>query len=849
MYTPTNRASSTLTTEFVHGTDSSIVLAAITGINANGGYFAVYEEQPTGAEYALYEYTGISTLTLTGLTPCTLGNVESSAAHTFAVGTKVAIITAAEYIKGTGSFTNVFTVSPSPANADYETIQAALDHGGSPVADSLYLVYPGTYTDDTIAFTANNQEVKGMGISPARVEVTAASANICDYGAFTGCRVNRIKMNVSAATTLVHTVKGTTNGECALVRCHTTMVTSYATAGVQPSCLFSDGTSTMKVVEGTLEYKHTGSNAAVAKAPIYSGGAASRTTLQLVNIDIDCSNAAFVTGISFGSGANVLTINKCEIDISDPNAAIIAGAYIGNTVDPGGSADQEFSKNTMHITGGGAVAAGVYINSATAEVRGIFNHIHVVGSTANYSYVMTALAAEATSQFEDIIAADGTSIGATAVFKQVNSEVDGDFTVSGDVAIGGSLDVKELDFSDATTVTIATGVATLTQANHMLETESAAATDDVDTISGLGNGEVAFLRAANGAHTAVLKHGTGNIVIPGDADYSLDDTTKTVQVIGDGTNVHLVGAAGGAGADSVLKSTLTTKGDIYAASAASTPARIGVGANGQRLVAASGETPGMKWAGFDGAITAKTAVATLTVAQAGTILVSCAATPYTITLPTAVGNTGLRYHFIKTDANYFLITLEGDGTETFNYENSTGAPVTTYPRLNTYCAEVTVVSDGANWQCLNEQMGQVPSCRGYLNTLQENLTDNTWVLVAFDTEGYDIGSNFNTGTHAFTCPVPGKYLVRTNIMFYSPSVIANKDYYAGIYVQDAQETAGIAHSSVVASMMVSAFNPLLAVSKDDAITFKAKANVGASTVDIRDGTSNTYFNIYLASKD
>ena len=158
------------------------------------------------------------------------------------------------------------------------------------------------------------------------------------------------------------------------------------------------------------------------------------------------------------------------------------------------------------------------------------------------------------------------------------------------------IDLGVLNFSDATTVTIASGVATLTQANHMLETEGGAATNDVDTINGLGNGEVAFLRAANGAHTVVLKHGTGNIVIPGDADYSLDDTTKTVQVIGDGTNVHLVGAAGGAGADSVLKSTLTTKGDIYAASAASTPARLGVGTDDESLIADASETTGLNWA-------------------------------------------------------------------------------------------------------------------------------------------------------------------------------------------------------------------------------------------------------------
>jgi hypothetical protein len=44
------------------------------------------------------------------------------------------------------------------------------------------------------------------------------------------------------------------------------------------------------------------------------------------------------------------------------------------------------------------------------------------------------------------------------------------------------------------------------------------------------------------------------------------------------------------------KATLTNKGDIYAASADSTPARVGVGDNGQVLTADSGETTGVKWA-------------------------------------------------------------------------------------------------------------------------------------------------------------------------------------------------------------------------------------------------------------
>ena len=44
------------------------------------------------------------------------------------------------------------------------------------------------------------------------------------------------------------------------------------------------------------------------------------------------------------------------------------------------------------------------------------------------------------------------------------------------------------------------------------------------------------------------------------------------------------------------KSTLTTKGDVYAATAASTPARLGVGANDTVLTADSAEATGLKWA-------------------------------------------------------------------------------------------------------------------------------------------------------------------------------------------------------------------------------------------------------------
>ena len=83
-------------------------------------------------------------------------------------------------------------------------------------------------------------------------------------------------------------------------------------------------------------------------------------------------------------------------------------------------------------------------------------------------------------------------------------------------------------------VTIASGVISAPRSYMIVDTESAAASDDLDTINGVGsNGQRLVLRAANSGRTVVVKDATGNIQCAG--DFSLDNVQDTIELIYDST--------------------------------------------------------------------------------------------------------------------------------------------------------------------------------------------------------------------------------------------------------------------------------------------------------------------------
>ena len=92
------------------------------------------------------------------------------------------------------------------------------------------------------------------------------------------------------------------------------------------------------------------------------------------------------------------------------------------------------------------------------------------------------------------------------------------------------------------TLTIATGAVTATGRWHLIDTEAAAATDDLDTISGTTAGQIYVFQAVNSARDVVFKDGTGNLKMAG--DFTADNVEDTITFISNGTNLYELARSG-----------------------------------------------------------------------------------------------------------------------------------------------------------------------------------------------------------------------------------------------------------------------------------------------------------------
>ena len=115
-----------------------------------------------------------------------------------------------------------------------------------------------------------------------------------------------------------------------------------------------------------------------------------------------------------------------------------------------------------------------------------------------------------------------------------------------------------------------------------------------------------------------------------------------------------------------------------------------------------------------------------------------------------------------------------------------------------------------------------------------NSFENSQSLLAFNTENYDIGGNYNTSTYAFTAPVAGRYLICYSLQiegitnagwwYVYPVVNAsNSDTYArGITYAD----YGIADSTAPYHNSNGTYIPLLQA--NDSVTLRARGAISGN---------------------
>lgn len=77
-------------------------------------------------------------------------------------------------------------------------------------------------------------------------------------------------------------------------------------------------------------------------------------------------------------------------------------------------------------------------------------------------------------------------------------------------------------------LTISSGSITVLKSYHTVDTESDAATDDLDSISGGNEGDIVRLFAENSSRTVVLKDGTGNLRLTSDCSLASDTDNITL---------------------------------------------------------------------------------------------------------------------------------------------------------------------------------------------------------------------------------------------------------------------------------------------------------------------------------
>jgi len=149
-------------------------------------------------------------------------------------------------------------------------------------------------------------------------------------------------------------------------------------------------------------------------------------------------------------------------------------------------------------------------------------------------------------------------------------------------AVATTLSASANNSTTSITVTALSGFPVSTPWTAIIDPDTAS--EEVVEVTNVAGTTLTVTRGVDG--TSATSHSAGAVFRHGVSGRDFDEANSHVNDTS--TDVH---------SQYVLKSLVDAKGDLIAASADNTPARLAVGTNGQILVAASGETTGLAWQG------------------------------------------------------------------------------------------------------------------------------------------------------------------------------------------------------------------------------------------------------------
>lgn len=134
------------------------------------------------------------------------------------------------------------------------------------------------------------------------------------------------------------------------------------------------------------------------------------------------------------------------------------------------------------------------------------------------------------------------SVGAPANANTLNSPL-GELDATLFDLVSGNLAWIQLNHGDPVPLTISGGEIDITQNYHTIDTEGAAASDDLVTINGGQQGDVLYLRIVSNARTVTIQTGDGNIFLSTGNNLTLSSINTVLALICIGNEVWVDGLA------------------------------------------------------------------------------------------------------------------------------------------------------------------------------------------------------------------------------------------------------------------------------------------------------------------